>query len=52
MPVSYPGTALWSRSLPLILHLCVGCMAYAGGYLLTRIGRADLRELSGKLLRR
>src|SRR5262249_25823647 len=41
MPVSYPGTALWSRSLPLLLHLFVGSMAYGLGYLMTRVGRAD-----------
>jgi hypothetical protein len=52
MPVTYPGTALWSRSLPLFLHLSFGCAAYAGGYLATRIGRSDLAELAGKLLRR
>jgi hypothetical protein len=52
MPVTYPGTALWSRALPLILHLCVGCIAFAGGYLMTKIGRADLIELAGKLMRR
>jgi O-antigen/teichoic acid export membrane protein len=52
MPVTYPGTALWSRSLPLIVHLFVGSVAYAGGYLMTRIGRSDLTELAGKLLRR
>ena len=52
MPVTYPGTALWSRSLPLVLHLCVGSAAYAVGYLMTRVGRADFSELAGKLLRR
>jgi O-antigen/teichoic acid export membrane protein len=52
MPVSYPGTALWSRALPLILHLFVGCAAYVLGYLMTHVGRADLIELAGKLLKR
>jgi len=52
MPVTYPGTALWSRSLPLILHLSAGTLAYIGGYLLVSAGRSDLAELAGKLLRR
>jgi O-antigen/teichoic acid export membrane protein len=52
MPVTYPKTASWSRWLPLIFHLSVGCVAYASGYLMTRVGRADLTELAGKLLRR
>jgi O-antigen/teichoic acid export membrane protein len=52
MPVTYPGTALWSRSMPLFLHLSVGCLAYAGGYLMNPIGRADFFELAGKLVRR
>jgi O-antigen/teichoic acid export membrane protein len=50
-PVTYPGTSLWSRSTPLLAHLTVGTLAYIGGYLLTRVGRADLVELSGKFLR-
>ena len=50
LPVTYPGTALWSRSLPLVLHLTVGTLAYIGGYLLTPVGRSDLAELGGKLL--
>jgi O-antigen/teichoic acid export membrane protein len=52
LPVTYPGTALWTRSLPLLLHLAAGTLAYMGGYLLTKVGRADLAELGGKLLRR
>jgi hypothetical protein len=52
MPVRYPGTALWVRSLPLILHLSMGSIAYIGGYLLVPAGRGDLLELAGKLLRR
>jgi O-antigen/teichoic acid export membrane protein len=49
LPVTYPGTALWSRSLPLVLHLTAGTLAYISGYLLTPVGRADLAELGGKL---
>src|SRR5262249_29507221 len=52
MPVTYPGNALWSRSLPLILHLSVGSIAYLGGYLLVPSGRGDLIELADKLRRR
>jgi O-antigen/teichoic acid export membrane protein len=52
MPITYPGTALWSRALPLILHLSVGSLAYIGGYLLVPSGRRDLIELAGKLRRR
>ena len=51
-PVTYPGTSLWSRSTPLLVHLTVATLAYIGGYLLTKVGRADLVELSGKLFRR
>jgi O-antigen/teichoic acid export membrane protein len=49
LPVTYPGTSLWSRSTPLILHLTVGTLAYLSGYLMTRVGRADAVELTGKL---
>ncbi len=51
-PVSYPGTSLWSRSMPLVAHLTVGTLAYVAGYLLTGVGRRDAVELSRKLLRR
>ena len=40
------------RWLLLIVHLSTGTLAYIGGYLLTRVGRADLTEIWGKLLRR
>jgi hypothetical protein len=49
MPVTYPGRALWFRSLPLILHLSAGTLAYIGGYLLVSAGRRDLAELASKL---
>lgn len=48
-PVTYPGTALWVRSFPLIVHLSVGSLAYIGGYLLVPAGRRDLAELASKL---
>jgi len=49
MPVSYPGTALYTRAFPLLLHLAFGTLAYAVGYLLAPSGRDDLRELWSKL---
>ena len=52
MPVTYSGITLWSRSLPLILHLIVGTIAYMGAYLLVPVGRGDLVELASKVRRR
>ncbi len=52
LPVDGGRTDLRSRWLMLILHLSIGTLAYIGGYLLTSIGRSDLKELAGKLLRR
>ncbi|MGB2612975.1 MAG: polysaccharide biosynthesis protein, partial [Isosphaeraceae bacterium] len=49
MPVSYPGTALYTRAFPLLLHLAFGTLGYAVGYLLAPSGRDDLRELWSKL---
>ncbi len=51
-PVTFPGTTLFTRALPLGLHLAVGLAAYVAGYLLTRAGRGDLAQLSAKLRRR
>ena len=51
-PVTYPGTSLLTRSMPLVAHLTVGTLAYSLGYLLTGVGRGDAIELSRKLLRR
>jgi hypothetical protein len=51
-PVTYPGRSLLSRSTPLLVHLTAGSLAYIAGYLLTRAGRSDAVELSGRLLRR
>ena len=51
-PVTYPGESLWSRSAPLLTHLTAGTLAYLAGYLLTKAGRSDAVELSGRLLRR
>jgi O-antigen/teichoic acid export membrane protein len=52
MPVTNSGSALWARSLPLILHLTVGTFAYMGAYLLLPVGRGDLTELASKMRRK
>jgi O-antigen/teichoic acid export membrane protein len=52
MPVTSSGITLWSRSLPLILHLTVGTIAYMGAYLLVPVGRGDLAELASKVRRK
>jgi hypothetical protein len=52
MPVTYPGFSLWTRAVPLVIHLVLGTFAYAGGYLLIPSGRGDFTELWNKLLRR
>ena len=52
VPVTFPGTSLLTRSMPLIGHLTVGTLAYIAGYLLTAAGRRDAVELAGKLLKR
>jgi O-antigen/teichoic acid export membrane protein len=52
MPVTYTGITLWSRALPLILHLTVGTIAYMGAYLLVPVGRGDLVELASKMRRK
>ena len=52
MPVTSTGITLWSRALPLILHLTVGTIAYMGAYLLVPVGRGDLVELASKMRRK
>jgi hypothetical protein len=52
VPVTYPGTSLWTRAIPLVMHLSLGAFAYAGGYLLLPSGRGDFTELWNKLVRR
>ncbi len=49
LPVSYPGTALYTRAFPLLIHLAAGTLAYGLGYLSVPAGRGDLKELWGKL---
>ncbi|MBV8555351.1 MAG: polysaccharide biosynthesis protein [Planctomycetaceae bacterium] len=39
------GTTPATRSLPLIIHLTLGSLAYLAGYLATPVGRADLVAL-------
>jgi O-antigen/teichoic acid export membrane protein len=50
-PITYPGLTLWTRSFPLVVHLAVGTLAYALGYVLIPSGRGDFAELWGKLRR-
>ncbi len=40
------------RSVPLLVHLTVGSLAYLAGYLAVPHGRADLAALAGVLRRR
>lgn len=51
-PVTFPGTSLFTRALPLAVHLVVGLAAYLAGYVLTPAGRGDLAQLWAKLRRR
>ncbi|WP_337176621.1 oligosaccharide flippase family protein [Paludisphaera sp.] len=51
-PVTFPGTTLFTRAIPLAVHLVVGVAAYLVGYVLTPSGRDDLRQLWAKLRRR
>lgn len=43
------GADVLSRSLPLVAHLSIGCLAYLAGYLAAPAGRSDLAALRGKL---
>lgn len=51
-PVTFPGTSLFTRALPLAAHLAVGLAAYLVGYVMTPAGRGDLSQLRSKLRRR
>jgi O-antigen/teichoic acid export membrane protein len=42
------GATFSARALPFLAHLCVGCLAYAAGYLAVPAGRADLAALRAK----
>jgi hypothetical protein len=52
MPVTYPGVTLWTRALPLLIHLSIATLAYIAGYLFVPSGRSDLPMLWGRLRRR
>ncbi len=52
VPVTWPGTTVWIRAFPLLIHLTIGTIAYASGYLLIPSGQNDLTELWSKLRRR
>jgi O-antigen/teichoic acid export membrane protein len=51
-----PGSSVrvesWSGVFVLFIHLLIGSLAYAGGYVLMPIGRRDLFEIAGRLRRR
>src|SRR5262249_33394760 len=49
VPPMWPGDTLWIRAFPLLIHLTVGTLGYAVGYLLIPSGRGDLSELWSKL---
>ncbi len=46
------GSTLASRSMPLMAHLAVGCLAYLAGYLAVPAGRSDAKVLLAKVRRR
>jgi O-antigen/teichoic acid export membrane protein len=48
-PIGPPGPSSAARSIPLLVHLTVGCLAYAAGYLAMPAGRADLATLARKV---
>jgi O-antigen/teichoic acid export membrane protein len=48
-PATGDGSTVLVRSLPLLGHLTVGCLAFLAGYLLVPTGRADLTALVRKL---
>jgi len=51
-PLVLRGSTVLVRSLPLLAHLSVGCLAYGAGYLLVPSGRGDLAALTRRLRRR
>jgi hypothetical protein len=48
-PLTLGGPTILVRSLPLLGHLSVGCLAYGAGYLLVPTGRGDVAALARKL---
>jgi O-antigen/teichoic acid export membrane protein len=51
-PADPQGTAFLTRAWPLLAHLSLGCLAYLAGYLAVPSGRADLADLTRRLVRR
>lgn len=51
-PINLQGSNLLTRSIPLLAHLTVGCLAYAAGYLAIPSGRADLALITRRFRRR
>jgi O-antigen/teichoic acid export membrane protein len=52
VPIEPRGTTVLERSVPLLVHLTVGTLAYLAGYLAVPHGRADLAALIGAIRRR
>jgi O-antigen/teichoic acid export membrane protein len=50
-PAISDGSTVLVRSLPLLGHLTMGCLAFLAGYLLVPTGRSDLAALVRKLRR-
>jgi hypothetical protein len=44
-PTVAQGTTVLGRSLPLLGHLTIGCLAYMAGYLVVPSGRGDFAAL-------
>ena len=51
IPVIWPGATLWIRAFPLLIHLMIGTLTYASGYLMVPSGRSDFTDLWNKLRR-
>jgi hypothetical protein len=47
-PVALQGGTSPARTIPLLAHLTIGCLAYLAGYLVVPKGRADLDEILRK----
>jgi O-antigen/teichoic acid export membrane protein len=50
-PTTWEGSTVLLRSLPLLGHLTLGCLAFLAGYVLVPTGRADLAALVRKIRR-
>jgi hypothetical protein len=49
LPIPPYGSPTAARLVPLLVHLTLGSVAYAAGYLAVPTGRGDLVSLAGKL---